>query len=81
MGSMELEDFVVADRHAWWGFEGFDGDEFCRIALEFVDAFDERGAMDCFGGVGGRWGGCELLEQVGDVRAGDGAGLAARPAD
>src|ERR1700733_1333121 len=67
--------FAVADGHAGWGFDGFGGNEFCGVALELVDAVDERGAVDGFGGVGGWWSGCEFFENVVDVRAGDGAGL------
>ena len=62
MGNLRLEDFVVADGHAWWSFEGLGGDEFCGIALELVDAFDERGSVDGFGRVSGYWGSGELLE-------------------
>jgi len=40
MGTLELEDFVVADGHAWRGFDRFDGHEFCWVALEFVDPLD-----------------------------------------
>lgn len=71
-----LEDFVVSDRHAWWSFDGFSWNEFRGIALEFVDALDEGGAVDGFGCVGGRRGSGELLEKVVDVGASDGAGLA-----
>ena len=71
-----LEVFVVADGHTGWSFDGFGGDEFCGIAFEFVDAVDKRVAVNCFGGVGEWSGGSPLLEDVIDMRAGDGAGLA-----
>ncbi len=71
-----LEVFFVADGHAGRGFDGFGGDEFCGVALEFVDAVDERGAVDGFGCVSGWRGGGEFFEDVVDVGAGDGAGLA-----
>src|ERR1700749_3634038 len=73
-----LEVFVVADGHAWWSFDGFGGNEFCGVALKFVDAVDESGAMNGFGGVGEWSGGGPLLEEIIDVGAGDGAGLTGR---
>ncbi len=51
-GEVALHDFVVADGHAGWGFGGFGGDEFFGVAVEVVDAADEGGAVDGFGGVG-----------------------------
>jgi hypothetical protein len=48
----ELHLLVVADGHAGWGFDGFWGGEFGWVALELVDAVDEGGAVDGFGGVG-----------------------------
>jgi len=42
----------VADGHAGWGFDGFGGNEFFGVAVEVVDAVDERGAVNGFGGVG-----------------------------
>ena len=73
-----LEVFVVADGHAWRSFDGFGGNEFCGVTIEFVDAVDEGGAMYGFGGVG-EWGGSgPLLEEIIDVGAGDGSGLARR---
>jgi hypothetical protein len=72
---MQLEIFVVADGHSGWGFDGFRRNEFCGIAFELVDAVDESGAMNGFGGVG-EWGcGGPLFEEIVDVRTGDGAGL------
>ena len=74
--SGSLHFLVVANGHAGWGFDGFGGDEFGGVALEVVDAVDEGGAVDGFGGVGEWGGGGPLLEDVVDVGAGDGACLA-----
>jgi|GEM_PF-5891758 len=52
MDAKALHGFGVADGHAGWGFDGFGGDEFFGVAVEVVDAVDEGGAVDGFGGVG-----------------------------
>lgn len=72
---IRLEVFIVTDGHAGRGFDGFGRDEFCRVSLELVDAVDEGGAVNGFGGIGEWGGGGPLLEEVVDVGAGDGAGL------
>ena len=75
MRQAALEILVVADGHAGRGFDGFGGDEFGWVALELVDAVDERGSVDGFRGVGGRGDGRKFLEDIVDVGASDGAGL------
>src|SRR6202035_1179958 len=52
---------VVADGHAGRGFNGFCGNEFCRVSFEFVDAVDKGGAVNGFGCVGERGRGGPLL--------------------
>ena len=74
-GRLRLEVFIVADGHTGWGFDGLRGDKFCGVALEFVDAVDESGAVDSFCGVGEWGGGSPLLEEIVYMRAGNGAGL------
>ena len=55
MGNLWLEDFVVADRHAWRCFNRLAGDEFIGVVLEPIDAINHCCAVDCFRGVfGGR---------------------------
>jgi hypothetical protein len=65
---VRLEVVGVADGHAGWSFDGLGGDELFGVAVEVVDAVDEGGAVDGFGGV-------PLLEEIVEVRAGDGSGL------
>ena len=77
VGLGRLEVLFVTNGHAGWSFDGFGGDEFGGVAVEVVDAVDEGGAVNGFGGVAERGGGGPLLEDVVDVRAGYGAGLTA----
>ena len=53
----------------------FGNDELRGVALELLDAGDHGSAVDGFGAVCGRGLRGPLLEQVVEVRAGDGAGL------
>ena len=69
---------IVADGHPRRRFDRLHRHEFGGVALELVDAVDHAGAMDGFGGVGRRRRRGPLLQQVVDVRAGDGARLRGR---
>src|SRR5271154_6025242 len=72
-GRLRLEVLVVADGHAGRGFDGLGGDELCGVSFEFVDAVDESGAMNGLSCVGERGGSSPLLEEVVDMRVGNGA--------
>ena len=49
--SVDLENFVVADRHAGRSFYRLGWNKLFRVAIKVLKALNESGAMNRFGGV------------------------------